>query len=107
MMQRGIIDLSKTSLSASGWPPELVKAHLGFSDEMISHLSKVKQTLVKWHFPFIRTLHFEVYLYSSQKASCDLTSIIPHEIINNRRNLFASRLLCYWVTDIDTFMLFV
>ncbi|KIM43551.1 hypothetical protein M413DRAFT_68938 [Hebeloma cylindrosporum] len=38
-------------ISLSQWlaltPPALVKAHLGFSDEMISHLSKVKQTLVK------------------------------------------------------------
>jgi oxalate decarboxylase/phosphoglucose isomerase-like protein (cupin superfamily) len=28
-------------------PPELVKAHLGFSDETIAHLSKKKLTLVK------------------------------------------------------------
>jgi len=38
-------------ISLSQWlaltPPELVKAHLGFSDEIISHLSKEKQTLVK------------------------------------------------------------
>ncbi|KAF8977376.1 hypothetical protein BDQ17DRAFT_1440670 [Cyathus striatus] len=27
-------------------PPELVKAHLGFSDEMISKLSKTKNTVV-------------------------------------------------------------
>lgn len=27
-------------------PPELVKAHLGFSDETISRLSKVKQSVV-------------------------------------------------------------
>jgi oxalate decarboxylase/phosphoglucose isomerase-like protein (cupin superfamily) len=45
-----IIDLFQ-DISLSQWlaltPPELVKAHLGFSDKMISHLSKVKQTLVK------------------------------------------------------------
>jgi len=45
-----MIDLFQ-DISLSQWlaltPPELVKAHLGFSDEMISHLSKVKQTLVK------------------------------------------------------------
>ncbi|KAF5309864.1 hypothetical protein D9619_010504 [Psilocybe cf. subviscida] len=38
-------------ISLSQWlaltPPELVKAHLGFSDEVIGHLTKVKQTLVK------------------------------------------------------------
>jgi len=37
-------------VSLSQWlaltPPELVKAHLGFSDEVIQHLAKVKQTLV-------------------------------------------------------------
>jgi oxalate decarboxylase family bicupin protein len=37
-------------ISLSNWlaltPPELVKAHLGFDDETISHLSKTKQTVV-------------------------------------------------------------
>ena len=37
-------------VSLSQWlaltPPELVKAHLGFSDEVVRHLTKVKQTLV-------------------------------------------------------------
>jgi len=36
-------------VSLSQWlaltPPDLVKAHLGFSDEVIQHLTKVKQTL--------------------------------------------------------------
>ncbi|KAF9554809.1 Bicupin, oxalate decarboxylase/oxidase [Agrocybe pediades] len=49
------IEILKTNLfqdiSLSQWlaltPPELVKAHLGFSDEIISHLSKTKLTLVK------------------------------------------------------------
>ncbi|KAF9481735.1 Bicupin, oxalate decarboxylase/oxidase [Pholiota conissans] len=38
-------------ISLSQWlaltPPELIKAHLGFSDETISHLSRKKLTLVK------------------------------------------------------------
>ena len=37
-------------ISLSQWlaltPPALVKAHLGFSDDTIAHLSKTKQTLV-------------------------------------------------------------
>ncbi|KAF8960664.1 RmlC-like cupin domain-containing protein [Flammula alnicola] len=49
------IEILKTDLfqdiSLAQWlaltPPELVKAHLGFSDETISRLSKTKQTLVK------------------------------------------------------------
>jgi hypothetical protein len=38
-------------ISLSQWlaltPPELVKAHLGFSDEVIHHLNKVKQVIVR------------------------------------------------------------
>jgi oxalate decarboxylase/phosphoglucose isomerase-like protein (cupin superfamily) len=38
-------------ISLSQWlaltPPELVKAHLGFSDDVIDHLSKVKQVIVR------------------------------------------------------------
>jgi len=38
-------------ISLSQWlaltPPELVKAHLGFSDEVIDHLTKVKQIIVR------------------------------------------------------------
>ena len=38
-------------ISLSQWlaltPPELVKAHLGFSDEVIDHLTKVKQVIVR------------------------------------------------------------
>lgn len=48
------IEVLKSSLfqdiSLSQWlaltPPELVKAHLGFSDDTIAHLSNIKQTLV-------------------------------------------------------------
>ncbi|KAF8811169.1 RmlC-like cupin [Phlegmacium glaucopus] len=48
------IEILKTNLfqdiSLTQWlaltPPELVKAHLGFSDATISQLSKTKQTLV-------------------------------------------------------------
>lgn len=39
-------------ISLSQWlaltPPDLVKAHLGFSDKVIQHLTKVKQVIVHW-----------------------------------------------------------
>jgi len=38
-------------ISLSQWlaltPPDLVKAHLGFSDKVIDHLTKVKQVIVR------------------------------------------------------------
>jgi hypothetical protein len=38
-------------VSLSQWlaltPPALVKAHLGFSDDVINHLTKVKQVIVR------------------------------------------------------------